>query len=1201
MNDRPRTRSTGLAGVTNLSLLAPLRTDMVPGVEPMSYVGRLRKVLTAVHASRQNLRESELLQFFPDVVGRFGIIRGFRYVLVEPDAGPEGLPAEFGTWRLSLNVTFDGGWEPYMRVIRDGIGPLLDLLFCHAQTYKLSKEVDFEGYCDWVRRHEVPAGLFYAHSATTVDDDDYLADVEALQRKGESDTTLALDRLASEKEGQERALNDARKNPERALALPLRALKGLYRLTNFFPSERDSRVLLRFAQDSLRLPIELMNRIEEATEERDPDLAKAKPVWRRTQSLLSNELNWLDWKRKPKSDPPPGVTVPTEALQAHVLGEREEMTHACLVLLQVTNRQQALETIAKLAQDCEPVADGAIGCLVGFTYAGLHALAVTPDRLAALPQEFVEGMEARCAVLGDLRTNHPDRWARPSLLDQEASGQFVDFRAVHLMVQLRLKDGADDVANVEMHPRLTGEVAIAGKWIGLRVLAVEPMRSYRDAENKYAVGHMGIADGLSQPTLNPSQSTYYSDKVKPGELLLGYSNGRGDPAPKSGGELLKDGSFLAVRKLRQFMERLDKLAPPVLGKDGRQPAPLLEKMVGRAANGAPLPDWPAGHQHENDFNFDSDEASKACPFHSHIRRCNPRDGRYYTPRILRRGMSWGPRWPSEPNKPRGAMFMAYCASLAEQFEVIQRWVAGGNSSGAGSAQGDPLLRVPKEGESYTFRYLNEDGEVQRVHFDDKPLVQLQWGLYAFVPSLTALRNFATFTVPGDVAEAPVPTPGPRDSDVLGALRQDREALRALFEDRDKSETIWRWVREGNPLSTGAYGKMLGKFEEVLDALTDNNATRYSVRGYGERMHGSIGLNLLGMDPSDPRYGRERPVKEAIAGLTEDVAFAGALRHAQKVLEVFTQHLRLPTADDDNVERLPIDLVDFSNVVIAGLCTEWFGLPDTDAQHTNGTFMGIGGYRAGQPVDKPLCPGSFGPASRYMFMPHPQANLIGDGVAHATAVSQAVKSWLEGRKDAAGRPDLTGLQLSAAIQAALPVDVSIEHLVDNIAGTMLGFAPSVQSNFLRAMETWIEDESLWTLQQSLFARSTQKGELSHDDARAALREPLLDAMCKHPVPTMAWRSPVVDGRPMTDPSQRVVLGLQSALRDQSATPRAQPVLVFGRHHDEQGRNITLHGCPGYELAMGVMLALIGSLMKAGTLRPTGSPVLLILTKPKPTPP
>jgi hypothetical protein len=38
-----------------------------------------------------------------------------------------------------------------------------------------------------------------------------------------------------------------------------------------------------------------------------------------------------------------------------------------------------------------------------------------------------------------------------------------------------------------------------------------------------------------------------------------------------------------------------------------------------------------------------------------------------------------------------------------------------------------------------------------------------------------------------------------------------------------------------------------------------------------------------------------------------------------------------------------------------------------------------------------------------------------------------------------------------------------------------------------------------------------------------------------------------------------------------------------------------------MGMGVLLAMTAGLMKAGTLRPTGSPVLLILTPNKPAPP
>src|SRR3546814_10781259 len=54
-------------------------------------------------------------------------------------------------------------------------------------------------------------------------------------------------------------------------------------------------------------------------------------------------------------------------------------------------------------------------------------------------------------------------------------------------------------------------------------------------------------------------------------------------------------------------------------------------------------------------------------------------------RLLRRGMTYGPRLdPADPASvaaPRGLMFMAYNASIAEQYETIQRWVNGGNISG----------------------------------------------------------------------------------------------------------------------------------------------------------------------------------------------------------------------------------------------------------------------------------------------------------------------------------------------------------------------------------------------------------------------------------------------------------------------------------------------------------------------------------------
>ena len=137
-------RSMGLGGITNLAVMAPIKSGMVPGFEPISYLERLRKVLDALQSARQNVRESELRPpFFPDSVGRFGFIHHFRYAIVPPVPEADQQPAD-GIWRLSLNVTFDGGWEPYMRVIYRDLGPLLDLLFCHSTTYPGSRTSTFD-------------------------------------------------------------------------------------------------------------------------------------------------------------------------------------------------------------------------------------------------------------------------------------------------------------------------------------------------------------------------------------------------------------------------------------------------------------------------------------------------------------------------------------------------------------------------------------------------------------------------------------------------------------------------------------------------------------------------------------------------------------------------------------------------------------------------------------------------------------------------------------------------------------------------------------------------------------------------------------------------------------------------------------------------------------------------------------------------
>jgi hypothetical protein len=226
--------------------------------------------------------------------------------------------------------------------------------------------------------------------------------------------------------------------------------------------------------------------------------------------------------------------------------------------------------------------------------------------------------------------------------------------------------------------------------------------------------------------------------------------------------------------------------------------------------------------------------------------------------------------------------------------------------------------------------------------------------------------------------------------------------------------------------------------------------------------------------------------------------------------------------------------------------------------------------------KPRCPGYLTSASRAIFSPHPLEPVARLGQEQGKAMREAVQKRVDAQGAVLG-------EYGEQIRTELARTGAASTLGTNIAGVLLGFTPTVQGNFLRVMQKWIEDgTSLWTHQQDLF-EAWDKGPLSHEAASAALRKALFATMRAEPVPGMLWRTKKTDG------DKTVVLGIASALADEGAPD----VLMFGRGSGD-ATNKTRHGCPGYEMAMGVLLGMIAGLMQAGTLRPTGSPVLLMLT-------
>ena len=267
---RPDIKSTQLAGIANLALIAPVRRGFIPGADTFTYAKRLEVLLKVLMAIRAGGRESSRYPTpLPDAVGRLGILQSFRYALIPPRVGSRGedpLPAgamDAGLYRLYLNVVFDGGWEPYLRVIYRDLGYLLDTIFCNCVGYKISTQNSFDQYTRWVREHEVPSGLLYTESPGSVMDQRYLEAVERTLRTerdavdpGRAEGAVAglalqppiepraaLQRLAT-------ADDEVRKE---VVANNLRALKGLYDLRAFYPAnaDGDEERLRRFAQRAL--------------------------------------------------------------------------------------------------------------------------------------------------------------------------------------------------------------------------------------------------------------------------------------------------------------------------------------------------------------------------------------------------------------------------------------------------------------------------------------------------------------------------------------------------------------------------------------------------------------------------------------------------------------------------------------------------------------------------------------------------------------------------------------------------------------------------------------------------------------------------------------------------------------------------------------------------------------------------------------
>lgn len=319
---------------------------------------------------------------------------------------------------------------------------------------------------------------------------------------------------------------------------------------------------------------------------------------------------------------------------------------------------------------------------IALTYGGLHRLGLPEKSLQTFPDEFVMGMRARTAILGDDGPSDPEHWD-PIWQSTERS------QVVDIMVTIN----ANTPENRELRYQKILEIAAQpGCADGVRQLTGHRNADGDEApyQDGAALGanqgapnareHFGFVDGISDPYFKESGSypTYVVGGGKrtrgtspegmdgwaplaTGEFVLGHVDEADEyPAAPIPRRLSANGTYLVFRKLHQNVASFDRFIDEAGDAYGNREE-FAAKLVGRWKNGAPLATYPTQaeadafvaeldaanalrrdhseseatreaakkryydlKQNLMSFDYRHDIAGGRCPVGSHTRRANPR-------------------------------------------------------------------------------------------------------------------------------------------------------------------------------------------------------------------------------------------------------------------------------------------------------------------------------------------------------------------------------------------------------------------------------------------------------------------------------------------------------------------------------------------------------------------------------------------------
>jgi deferrochelatase/peroxidase EfeB len=448
--------------------------------------------------------------------------------------------------------------------------------------------------------------------------------------------------------------------------------------------------------------------------------------------------------------------------------------YSCHMLFSFTNQEQnsSLDTkaffktlypLVQSAEDWGPQKPAKM-LNIGLTYNGIQALNVmSTTSLAAFPNEFQVGpwSQGSQSSLGDNGNSAVGDWWYGNFRNED----------LHCVVHAY---GLTQPDLSELISFVTG----AAKSCGLMELFA--LKGHQERLTQYQLPndeiHFGYRDGISEPDLGWGGATPNQSDLN--NFLIGYPNGSiiqpgpSDPSAGDAASFAKDGCYNAFRILYQdvaaFNTLVEQQAEEWAHTIGRSPEQAQEwvaaKLMGRWRNGSPLmlsPEAPSPITRDGeDFGYvEQDDKSKykdidsgyKCPFSAHTRVANPRnedlfpaEGSFGPPRIIRRGMPYGPPLESttDDGVDRGLIGLFLCGSPAQQFEKLYSWINTNNFSSVFSYKAYPQDAVL--GNRTTLNTVNSF-IIPRRENDITPIPALPPFLvtrgtaYCLLPSLSSIR------------------------------------------------------------------------------------------------------------------------------------------------------------------------------------------------------------------------------------------------------------------------------------------------------------------------------------------------------------------------------------------------------------------------------------------------------------------------------